>query len=237
MKLEVARYIELHRAMGYKYRVQAYMLESFAAFADSRDQESIQTKTVLEWAAEAPSVRQRHDRILTIRRFALSLHAENACHEVPPTDVFGRARSKRKCYIFTPKEIQRLLHAASQLGPSGSIRPVTYTALFSLIAATGLRISVALKLWLSDITEDGLLIRATKFQKNRLVPLHKSACQGLRQYLAIRKGTKTASPHVFVSQRGIGLAYSTVNATFLCIVRALGLREGPRCQRLSDTRS
>src|SRR5262249_17263651 len=43
--------------------------------------------------------------------------------------------------------------------------------LLSLIACAGLRVSEALKLELSDITEDGPLIRATKFQKSRLVPL------------------------------------------------------------------
>jgi integrase len=190
------------------------MLESFAAFADSRDQASIRTQTVLEWAALAPSVRQRHDRLLTVRRFALSLQAENASHEVPPADVFGRARSKRKCHIFTPEEIKRLLHAASQLAPRGSIRPATYTTLFSLLAATGLRISEALKLQLSDMTNDGLLIRATKFQKNRLVPVHESTRQGLQHYLAIRQGTKTASSTIFISPRGVALPYSTVIGRF-----------------------
>jgi integrase len=238
MKIEVTRYLELHRALGYQYRVQAYMLESFAAFADSRDQASIRTQTVLEWAALAPSIRQRHDRLLNVRRLALFLQAENACHEVPPADVFGRARSKRKCHIFTPEEIQRLLHAAAQLAPSGSIRPATCTALFSLIAATGLRISEALKLQLPDLTDDGLLIRATKFQKNRLVSVHESTRQGLQHYLALRKGTKTASSAVFISQRGVALPYSTVIRTFLGLVRSIGLREGPSVSgcRIHDLR-
>src|SRR4051794_3697199 len=86
-------------------------------------------------------------------------------------DFFGRARKNRRTsHIFTPDEIDRLLRAASHLPPTGSMRPVTYTALLSLIVCTGLRVSGALKLELSDLTEDGLLIRATKFQKNRLVP-------------------------------------------------------------------
>jgi integrase len=123
--------------------------------------------------------------------------------------------------------VQRLLHAAAQLTPSGSIRPATYTTLFSLITATGLRISEALKLQLPDMTNDGLLIRETKFQKNRLVPVHESTRQGLQHYLAIRQGTKTASSTIFISPRGVALPYSTVIRTFLCLVRSLGLREGP----------
>ena len=175
-----------------------------------------------------PRVRQRHDRLLTVRRLACALNAEDQRHQVPPSDIFGRApRSRRTCHIFTLDEVDRLLRAASQLTPRGSIRPMTYTALLSLIACTGLRVSEALKLELSDLTEDGLLIRATKFQKSRLVPLHESARRGLQQYLAVRSRIAATTPTVFVSQRGAGLPYSTVNRTFLYLARSAGLRAGP----------
>ena len=90
----VNRHIELYRSMGFKYKVQAYMLHSFADFAQERSEEFIQTDSVLEWAASAPSVRQRHDRLLTVRRLACALNAEDQRHQVPPTDVFGRARKE-----------------------------------------------------------------------------------------------------------------------------------------------
>jgi integrase len=50
-----------------------------------------------------------------------------------------------------------------------------------------MRVSEALDLLLSDIHGDGLLIRKTKFQKTRLVPLHETAVKGLRRYLACRR--------------------------------------------------
>jgi integrase len=224
----VNRHIELFRSMGFKYKVQAYMLHSFADFAQGRSEEFIQSDSVLEWAASAPSVRQRHDRLLSVRRLACALNAEDKRHQVPPTDFFGRARkSRRTCHIFTADEIDRLLRAASHLTPPGSMRPVTYTALLSLIVCTGLRVSEALKLELSDLTEDGLLIRATKFQKNRLVPLHESARCELQRYVAARSRIATTTTTVFISQRGDGLPYPTVNATYLHLARSAGLRGGP----------
>ena len=224
----VNRHIELYRSMGFKYRAQAYMLRSFAAFAESRSELFIRTETVLEWAASAPSVSRRYDRLLTIRRFACALKAEDDRHQVPPDDAFGRAqRRRRKCHIFAPHEINRLLRAAAQLKPKGTIRPATYVALFSLLTATGLRVSEALKLQMSDITEDGLLVRETKFKKSRLVPLHPSAHQGLRQYLLARSRIRTITPHVFVSQRGDALPYDTVKSTFLYLARSEGMRDGP----------
>jgi len=224
----VDRHIELYRSMGFKYKVQAYMLHSFADFAESRSEQFIRTDTVLEWATSAPSIRQRYNRLLTVRRLACALKAENEQHQVPPADVFGHAPKRRRtCHIFTQDEIDRLLRTAAQLTSRRSIQPVTFRALLSLIAATGLRVSEALKLQLSDIIEDGLLIRATKFQKSRLVPLHETASHGLQQYLATPKRAKTITATVFVSKRGTPIPYSTANQTFLYLARSAGLRPGP----------
>ena len=225
---DIKRHIELYRSMGYKYRVQAYMLESFAAFAEGRSEQFIRAETVLDWATGAPSIRQRYDRLLTVRHLACALNAENECHQVPPADAFGHApRRRRTCHIYTDEEISRLLRAATQLRSRRSIQPVTFTSLISLIAATGLRVSEALKLQLSDITGDGLLIRATKFQKSRLVPLHESARHGLQRYLAARKRTKATVSTVFISRHGTAIPYPTLNQTFLYLARSAGLRLGP----------
>jgi integrase len=224
----VNRHIELYRSVGFKYRGQEYLLRSFTAFAESRSEQFIRTESVLEWSAAAPSIRRRYDRLFIVRRLACALSAEDDRHQVPPEDVFGRVlKSRRTCHIFTANEIDHLLRATAQLSARRSIRPVTFRALLSLITATGLRVSEALKLQLSDVTEDGLIIRATKFQKNRLVPLHESARQGLKQYLDIRKRIRTTSPNVFVSKRGVALPYSTVNATFLYLARKANLRPRP----------
>jgi len=224
----VNRYIELYQSMGFKYRVQSYALRSFADFAERRSEAFVRADSVVEWAASAPSIRQRHDRLRTVYRLACALNAEDQRHEMPPAAVFGgEPRRPRSCHIFTQDEIERLLRAASELAPRESIRPVTYTTLLSLIACTGLRISEALKLELSDLTEDGLLIRATKFQKSRLVPLHDSANHSLQQYLAARCRFAPTASTLFVSRNGGKLTYPTVITTFLVLARSTGLRGGP----------
>jgi integrase len=94
-----------------------------------------------------------------------------------------------------------------------------------LLAVTGLRISEALNLRLHDITENGLVIRETKFQKSRLVPLDSTTMVGLKRYLD-RRGT-VQDEHVFVSLRGRGMRPSGVVTVFLRIVRAMGIHPGP----------
>ena len=131
---------------------------------------------------------------MTVRRFAIALHAEDPRHEVPSADLFGRASHRRRTpYIYSPGDIRRLIDAAHRLGPDGSIRPITYATMFGLIAATGMRVSEALAIRLPDVTDDGLIIAQTKFKKSRLLPLHSTTRRALDGYLATRLPVSTAA--------------------------------------------
>lgn len=228
LREDIERYIELRQALGYKFRVQASLLSCFARYAEARGDSVVRSQTALDWAGDAPSAPQRRERLNVVRRFAGQMHAENESYEIPPAGVFGKADRKRRLpHIFTPDEIQQLLHAAAQLTPAGSIRPATYVALLALLVSTGLRISEALALQFEDITADGLVVRNTKFRKSRLVPLHPTAECGLDEYLILRRQVVGADRSVFVSLWGTGLRYSTVQSVFLELARSIGLRGGP----------
>lgn len=225
---DIRRYVELQRAMGLKFKLQAGLLHHFAAFAEPRGDRWVRTQTVLAWAAQAPSPAQRRQRLLVVRRFALQMQAEDGRYEVPSALAFGKARRERRMpYIYSRDEIRRLLQEAADLTPRGSIRPATYVTLFALIAATGLRISEALALDLSDFTGAALVVRNTKFRKSRLVPLHPTVREGLTRYLDRRQKVAGTDPALFVSHQGSRPRYSTVYAVFLQIMRAAGLRGRP----------
>ena len=235
----INNYVELHHAMGFKYRIQNHLLQHFAKFAQQKGDAYVCSNTVLEWAKQAPSVAQKRNRLLTVRRFAVAMHVEDNRHEIPPADAFGyRTSKRRKPIILSSAELKSLLIAASNLKPVDSIRPKTYTTLLALLAASGLRISEALTLDLEDITYDGLVIRATKFRKNRLVPIHDSTRQGLLQYLNLCIRCSSTDQALFISNNGTRLKYSTVISIFLQLVRSIGLRGGPGCPgvRIHDLR-
>jgi integrase len=116
---------------------------------------------------------------------------------------------------------------AARLPSVGSLRPHTYRTLFGLIAATGLRVSEALALRLDDMTPDGLAVRETKFRKSRLVPIHGTTRSALCVYLKQRQQFARQDDHVFISVRRRALGYATVNATFLALVRRIGIHPGP----------
>ena len=231
-------YLALRRAAGYELEVPEYLLRSFARFACVRGETHVGSQTAIEWASQAPSLNQRDHRLNTVRRFARHVQVEDRRHEVPPRGVFGPLQKRRRPFIFTSENVNRLLQAATQLGPSGSLRPHTYSTLFALLVTTGLRISEALSLTFDDLTPEGLMIRNTKFNKSRLVPLHETVQAGLAKYLSRRRPLAGGDDHLFISLRGKVLDRSAVQWTFRRILPSIGLDPAPagRRPRIHDLR-
>lgn len=233
----VEPYLAVRRATGFTLSNTEYLLRSFAGFAADRKQTHIRTATAIEWAGQAASVAQRHTRYQTVCRFAQYLRVEDSRHQSPPANYFGYRKTRRVPHIYSRDEINRLIVAATKLPSSGSLLPKTYAALISLLAATGLRISEALHLLVSDITSDGLLIRKTKFQKTRLVPLHDTAVAGIARYLAHRQAARRGGDHIFVSDEGQPLVYWKVHSVFRTLLKSAGVHPaGGRWPRIHELR-
>jgi integrase len=131
--------------------------------------------------------------------------------------------------LYTELEIKSLLAAALALPKqTAPLRPWTYHALLGLLSVSALRVSEALNLKREDADlQQGLLtIRATKFGKSRLVPLHASTTAVLTDYLARRDRLLRCCPnsYVFVSGRGQRLDGGDVRRTFYHLSRQVGLR-------------
>lgn len=227
----IDRYLELRRALGYKLETTEDLLHGFARFADECRDTHVISQTALAWAARATTVRQRDKRLRTIIGLARFLHAEDPCHEIPPRGAALPIPTRPTPYIFTREEIQRLGHAAARLGPTGSLRPLTFSTLFNLLAVTGLRISEALNLRIEDFTPDGLIIRQTKFHKSRLVPLHETAEAALSRYLERRQRIASSSDHFFISLRRTPLCYATAYRMFRQLCAEAGVRGTPPLPR------
>lgn len=225
LKQKIENYISLHKTVGFKFKQQAYQLRSYANYAKLRGEKVVSSQSALEWAKEAPSACSRTERLRVIRRFASTVIQEDSSYEVPPKIDFGKIQ-RRKPHIFTTQNISNIITAALALNPKNSFRSRTYATLFALLSSTGLRISEALALQIEEVTEVGLVVKKTKFRKNRLVPLHPTATQALNQYMIARKKVIGESSTVFVSSQGKHLAYPTVISTFLAIVRRLGIHPG-----------
>jgi integrase/recombinase XerD len=235
----IETYLAVRRAAGFTLSNTEYLLRSFANFATNQKQTHIGTATAIHWASQARSLAQRHVRYQTVRLLAQYLRVEDSRHESPPTNYFGYRKARRVPHIYSRDEIESLVLAANRLPSVNSLRSKTYATLISRLAATGLRISEALHLLVSDITPDGLLIRKTKFQKTRLVPLHLTAGTGLGRYLTHRQEMRSGGDHVFVSDDGQPLVYWKVHSVFRTLLKSAGIKPSrgrwPRIHELRHT--
>jgi integrase/recombinase XerD len=231
----IERYLELRRALGHKLRETESMLHSFGQHAQLRGETHVTHASGLAWAAQATTVRQRVRRLAALIDLAKFLYAEDSRHEIPARPLVCPNPPRPLPHILSTEQIRQLAQAASQLGPPGSLRPLTFYTLLGLLAVTGLRISEALELRIDDFTRDGLIVRETKFRKSRLVPLHESAATALTRYVARRQCFATRCDHIFISLRRTPLGYGAAYRTFRMLCSGIGLTPSPRV-RLHDLR-
>lgn len=237
---DIERYIALRQSLGFKLQKPARQLRSFARFAMPRGESHIRAATAVAWAATAPTPEARHRWLGYVVRLARFLRAEDPAHEIPPEKLFAIRKSRLVPYIYTPDELTRILDTAGQLRQQkpNPLRRQLYVTLFGLIAATGLRVSEALNLRLGDMLPGGVLhIRETKFNKSRLVPLHKSVVDALERYLDMRRRFAGSNDHLFLSTKGTALVYTTVNCTFRRVLQLANIAPGrTRRPRIHDLR-
>jgi len=224
MMATVEAYLALRRSAGFAMSNAECLLRSFARFAAARGEQHVRVTTLVDWASQGPSVAQRHVRYQAVCKFSSQVRLEDPGHELPPPNYFGYKKTRRVPHIYSPAEVGRLMLAASRLTPQGTLRPRTYLTLIGLLAATGMRVSEALGLRVDDITSEGLLIRKTKFQKTRVVPLHDTALVALQSYLEQRLRMHPEGDHIFVGSNGQPLTYRAVYPVFGTVLKAAGVQ-------------
>jgi integrase/recombinase XerD len=246
-RLHLDAYLALQWALGFPLGAREKPLRDFVAFVEGHDLCGVnQAQVALEWACSASvrcGISGKAARLGLARRFLVHLSAVVPGIDVPPATLLARPR-RRKPFLFSAEEVNRLLNAALSLGPRASLRPHTLSTLFGLLTSCGLRASEALKLTVNDVLLDldppRLQIRNTKFHKSRWVPIHPSVATKLAQYAEHRRRLNYdgLSDYFFVSEQGSRLRYKAFNDAFQKLVRALGLeaRDGSRQPSLHSLR-
>ena len=225
-------YIALRRSLGFKLDDMAADLTKFASFLEQKAAPYITTALALEWAMQSTDHLPSHwaRRLGFVRVFARHWSATDPRTEIPPAGLLPFRAQRARPYLYTEQEIQRLLAAAKSLSPASGLRPWTYHCLFGLLAVSGLRISEAIKLERQDVDfyQGVLTIRQTKFNKNRLIPLHTSTRDVLSEYAEHRDRLvpDPSSSCFLLNDCGRCLERSAVRRTFYDLSRQIGLR-GP----------
>lgn len=223
-------YLAERRRLG--YRMSESELRRFARYADARGHEGpLDAELQINWARRhvartTPGTGTR--RLETLRPFVRYYCQFEPASIVVDPSLLGPTRGRRTPHIYTPDEIESLVRAAARLKPTDALRPVTYAALFGLLAATGMRRSEVVNLLDSDVETDGtrLTIRLTKFRKSRQLPLHPSTAEALTAYRRERERywPDSANQTFFVGHNGAAINLDTLAAVFVSLRRLLGWR-------------
>lgn len=186
LRKALEEYLAVRRALGFKLRESGTRLEKFVSFLESQGEAVITTQLAVAWAQRDPHVQpaQWTANLTAIRLFAQYCSGIDPRNEIPAPGILPHRYRRKAPHIYTPDETASLLEAARRLRPHAGLRPRTFTTLFGLLAATGLRVGEAVGLHRDDVdVNQGMLtVRYTKFGKTRLVPLHISTLEALSDY-------------------------------------------------------
>lgn len=233
-------YLALRRALGFKLEREGQLLAQFAAHLEAAGTETLTSELAIAWAKEPVGVQtnQWAKRLGVVRRFAAYLSTIEEATEIPPSGVFPTRRHRPTPYLWSDGDIARLLEAARTLRPP--LRAATHEALFGLLAASGMRIGEAIGLERADVDLDAgvITIRHSKFDRERLVPLHESTTEALCGYASERDRLcpRPRRNAFFLSSAGTALDRSDVGKTLREITIAIGLRSATVRPRVHDLR-
>ena len=243
LRKALEEYLAVRRAMGFKLLSSGRSLHRFVEFAEKERASYITTKMALEWATQPKDAQPAYwaNRLCMVRNFAKYHSAIDPRTEIPPEELLPYRYRRIPPYIYTDAEISKLISTAKKLPSPRGLRAPTLSTLFGLLAVTGMRMSEPVNLDRKDVDlKNGILtIHQTKFDKSRLIPVHISTRNKLREYARLRDKlcSKPKSPSFFISGRGTRLTDWTVRRWFVILSHQIGFRGmddsyGPRLHDL-----
>lgn len=227
---QLKEYVDFMINTGRKFGVETTILRAFDRYVCENNISEITETVVMDFTYSISGLgNQQYDkRHRIIRKFNDYRNLRNQGQTVKPLPKH-HSTGRHIPYIYTDNELILLLEAAKNLNPVPELRPHTFYTLFGLLASTGIRVSEAINLDISDIDlVNGVLkIRNTKFKKSRLVPIHPTTLEVLQEYDRLRKKLSPDQKDnaFFISKFKTRLVYGNVNATFLKITRSIGIRD------------
>lgn len=224
------RYIELRRHLGLRFNGQEQMLRAFDRYVFERGHQGPLTEELakdfaLSVADPAAGIVAR--RYLVVRHFAEYLAAYDPNTPRLNPKAITRRQQQPPPYIFTEHEIACLMAQTDTFVKRHPVANHSLQMMIGLAVSTGLRAGevVALDLADVDLVARILVVRQSKLNKDRLVPLHPTTCDALQAYATIRDHMPGAAQEQAFFLNARGHRYQTDNLDYLIrrLVRQIDL--------------
>jgi len=246
---DIQRFLDYKRGLGRRYDNEEKTLRVFDSYLVEQEVEQLSgvTPELIDlFLASRHRARPRsyNHLLCTVRRLFDWMQDQERVAGSPVRARSRRETPQRVPFIFDLPTARRLLEAARRLpdNPRAPKRGTTYYTIFAILYGLGLRVGEVCRLLIGDVDLDRslLVIRATKFNKNRLVPFGPRMGVALQKYLDSRgPGSPFASDAPVFSFTNRGEIHPcTVSHTFHHLIPQLGLQipTGGSPPRLHDLR-
>jgi integrase/recombinase XerD len=147
----VQDYLQLRRALGFKLERAGHLLPQLVAYLEATGATTVTSDLAIAWARLPQHTQPNHwaQRLAIARGFARYLQALDSATQVPPPGVFATRRHRSTPFLWSQRDVCRLLQSTRALRPA--LRAATYEALFGLLATCGMRVGEAIGLDRDDV--------------------------------------------------------------------------------------
>lgn len=191
----IGSFVEYKRALGYRYDAEEKKLILLDRYLVEQGVTCLNeiTPDVLDrfMASRARAPSGFNDLLSTVRQLFNWLLLHEHISTSPLRVESKRSGPHLRPFLFDKTQARRLIDAAASLPdtPNKRMRGEIYSTIFALLYALGLRVSEVTRLRGKDIDIEHklLVIRQTKFSKNRLVPFGPNVENRLQQFLQQRE--------------------------------------------------
>ena len=138
--------------------------------------------------------------VISLRSFYGYLKSRSLVNDIPKISYKSSRTTKKLPQILTVDEVDKIIRSVDKDGNKG----IRDNALLELMYATGMKVSELISLNVEDVNLDLSFVRCVD-NKNfeRLIPIGRSACRAIEEYLAVRDQVADAGvSNLFVNLNG-----------------------------------
>lgn len=138
--------------------------------------------------------------VISLRSFYGYLKSRSLVNDIPKISYKSSRTTKKLPQILTVEEVDKIIRAVDKDGPKG----IRDNALLELMYATGMKVSELISVNVEDVNLDLSFVKCIDNKHfERLIPIGRSACRAIEEYLAIRDQVADAGvTNLFVNLNG-----------------------------------
>lgn len=238
MALQLEEYIAYRKSLGYTDKSLRSQLRPFDRYLaeKSADQTSLEPRFFLELRKDLKGEPRTVNGILSaLRGLFQYLIRKGIYKENPLLDIPLCTENAYIPFVFSLDQIEQLLLAIQKKirkSRKHFFNDLSAYVAVVLMARCGMRISEPLRLRLEHYRsrEGTLYIEKTKFSKDRLIPVPKSAINEINNYLTVRNTFmgKNQNPYLLAGQHGKRLPNNRIYPVFHQAVKDIGIDQPRR---------